>query len=102
MVLLGIVQALWHGLSLISPALFRVSVFSPDKMSTIASIKANWGGLYGILHFMWLLKQSSPESVFRLAIYCDGLEAVKKVSCPLNWARGAGPQYDLLSAIWRF
>ena len=36
----------------------------------------------------------------RLSIYCDGLEAIRKSSLPLRWARGSPTQYDLLGAIW--
>ena len=74
----------------------------PGSPSYHNSFRSELGGIYGILHFLWCLEQSFPGEPFYLAIYCDGLEAVKKASCPLQWARGAGPQYDLLSAIWKF
>ena len=46
------------------------------------------------------MRTSYPTLNITVSIYCDGLEAVKKSSIPLRWARGAPNHYDLLSAIW--
>ena len=64
------------------------------------SYRSELGGLYGILLVVWAIEQVHPLLAIRLSIYCDGLEAIRKSSLPLRWARGSPTQYDLLGAIW--
>ena len=65
-----------------------------------SSYRSELGGLYGILLVVWAIEQVHPSLAVHLSIYCDGLEAIRKSSLPLRWARGSPTQYNLLGAIW--
>ena len=64
------------------------------------SYRSELGGLYAILLIVWAIEQVHSSLDIHLSIFCDGLEAIRKSSLPLNRARGSPTQYDLLGAIW--